>query len=87
MSSFYGAMAVCPICEKPYFMDQPWKRVCLACYLEHKKTTTQPVMLVAQPIEPGMLRRLVQLCHPDRHGGSEASHVATQWLLGMRGSQ
>lgn len=28
-----------------------------------------------------MRRRLVQLCHPDRHDGSEASRIATQWLL------
>jgi len=27
------------------------------------------------------IRRLLQLCHPDRHAGSEASVKATQWLL------
>ena len=31
-----------------------------------------------------MWRRLVQLCHPDRHGGSEASNKATQWLNSIR---
>jgi hypothetical protein len=31
-----------------------------------------------------MLRRLLQLCHPDRHGGSEAAHKATTWLLERR---
>lgn len=35
-------------------------------------------------IPPGMLRRLVQLCHPDRHGGSEAANQATAWLLTQR---
>lgn len=36
----------------------------------------------AQPTVPQeMRRRLVQLCHPDRHEGSEASRIATQWLL------
>lgn len=25
-------------------------------------------------------RRLVQLCHPDKHGGSVAANSATQWL-------
>lgn len=29
-------------------------------------------------------RRLMQLCHPDRHGGSEAAHTATRWLLENR---
>lgn len=32
-------------------------------------------------ISPEMRRRLVQLCHPDRHADSEASKIATQWLL------
>jgi hypothetical protein len=35
-------------------------------------------------IEPEMLRRLTMLCHPDRHGNSEASTRATKWLLGQR---
>lgn len=34
------------------------------------------------PVE--MWRRLVQLAHPDRHGGSPAANVATQWLLQVR---
>lgn len=29
-------------------------------------------------------RRLVQLCHPDRRGGSEAANGATRWLLENR---
>ncbi len=36
------------------------------------------------PIPPEMLRRLVRLCHPDRHDGSEAANVATAWLLAQR---
>ena len=40
-----------------------------------------------QGIEPEMLRRLIMLCHPDRHDGSDASHRATQWLLEQRGHQ
>lgn len=35
-------------------------------------------------IEPAMLKRLIQLCHPDRHGGSQAAHTATSWLLEQR---
>ena len=30
------------------------------------------------------LPRLIQLCHPDRHGGSEASTKATAWLLSVK---
>ncbi|QXP83016.1 hypothetical protein [Methylococcus sp. Mc7] len=35
-------------------------------------------------IEPQMLKRLIQLCHPDRHGGSRAAQTATDWLLRQR---
>jgi len=31
-----------------------------------------------------MLRRLIQLCHPDRHGGSDAARKATTFLLSLR---
>ena len=34
--------------------------------------------------ETEMLRRLVRLCHPDRHDGSEAANKATAWLLAQR---
>ena len=34
------------------------------------------------------LPRLIQLCHPDKHSGSEAANKATVWLLGLkRGSR
>jgi hypothetical protein len=35
-------------------------------------------------LDPDMLSRLVRLCHPDRHGNSEASNKATAWLLARR---
>ena len=35
-------------------------------------------------IEPDMLSRLIRLCHPDRHNGSEASNTATAWFLSQR---
>ena len=36
------------------------------------------------PIEAKMLSRLIRLCHPDRHGNSEAANEATAWLLAQR---
>ncbi|MCB1771731.1 MAG: hypothetical protein KDJ31_18845 [Candidatus Competibacteraceae bacterium] len=38
-------------------------------------------------IPPGILRRLLWLCHPDRHGDSEAANTATVWLLSQRKKQ
>lgn len=84
--SFSGARVLCPSCGKPYYQDQPWKRVCLACYLNGKSKTASPARTApaAPPIEPGMLKRLVQLCHPDKHGNSAASNIATGYLLALK---
>ena len=38
-------------------------------------------------IPPEMLRRLVRLCHPDRHSQSKAANQATAWLLAQRASR
>lgn len=31
-----------------------------------------------------ILQSLIRLCHPDRHGNSEAANEATSWLLAQR---
>lgn len=36
------------------------------------------------PMPADMLLRLIRLCHPDRHGNSEAANNATAWLLAQR---
>lgn len=36
------------------------------------------------PIPPDMLKRMIMLCHPDKHGNSEMSKTVTQWLLTQR---
>jgi len=36
------------------------------------------------PFSKEIWRRLLQLCHPDKHDGSEASNTATQWLNANR---
>jgi len=38
----------------------------------------------ALAIPPDMLARLIRLCHPDKHGNSEASNTATSFLLAQR---
>ncbi len=35
-------------------------------------------------IDQTMWRRMMQLCHPDKHGNNEASNIATKWLLENR---
>lgn len=85
--TFTSGAATCPTCGDRYFRDQVWKRVCLDCYLDAKGRTATRYAVTPAPIEPGMLRRLVQLCHPDKHQGSEAANIATRFLLDLKGAQ
>lgn len=39
---------------------------------------------IGTKIEPDMLRRLIQLTHPDKHNNSEASNIATKFLLSLK---
>jgi hypothetical protein len=87
--SFSGARVQCPTCKtRTFIQDQPWKLVCVTCYLARKgKTAPTAKAPTVAPIDPGMLRRLIQLCHPDRHGNSEAATIATRYLLALKGRQ
>lgn len=45
---------------------------------------TPPPSAVSIDPDAEMLRRLIQLCHPDKHANSEASQKATRWLLDLK---
>ena len=80
---FTGARITCPTCQtRTFIQDQPWKLVCVSCYMERKGKTAPTAK--PETIEREMLRRLVQLCHPDKHANSEASNTATRYLLALR---
>jgi hypothetical protein len=49
-----------------------------------RDANNQPPRYNGSTIPQEMLRRLIQLSHPDRHGNSEASTKATRWLLEQR---
>jgi len=88
-ADFKPHRATCPSCGGAYLQDQPWKRVCLRCYLRTKAKaapTARATAPAAEPIPADMLRRLVQLCHPDKHQGSEAATIATRYLLALKGA-
>lgn len=38
----------------------------------------------AGPIPTDMFRRLLMLCHPDKHQNSELANEVTKWLLNQR---
>ncbi|MBV5297435.1 MAG: hypothetical protein JZU64_04660 [Rhodoferax sp.] len=86
-TAFEPHNAECPSCGGRYFMDVHWKRTCLKCYLQTKGRTESPrvqVRIVVEPIPADMLKRLVYLVHPDKHANSEASNIATKYLLQLR---
>lgn len=93
MTEFHPDMATCPQCGGSFWRDARWKVICVDCWRDKKTAQETPkpreiiryVEIPASPIEPDMLRRLVQLCHPDKHGGSEAANIATRYLLELRG--
>ena len=86
--AFNPGAAICPTCGKSYQRDQVWKLQCVSCYLARKgKAAPTAKAPTVAPIEQGMLRRLIQLCHPDKHGNSEAATIATRDLLALKGGQ
>jgi hypothetical protein len=76
--------------------DEQWKRLCLDCFKrkkaqerwqEHQRFHEPPPPPPRQPvavIPDDMMRRLLHLCHPDKHGNSAAATEVTQWLLQRR---
>jgi hypothetical protein len=86
--TFKPGMYRCPACGNPFPRDYAWKKVCLDCYLERKGTRKaaphRPEQPTAPPIELDMIRRLLQLAHPDKHGNSQAATEATRYLLELK---
>lgn len=89
----------CRACDVPLGNVPAYYRLCPSCYatakrIEHDELVEEIAVLRARvhameaapsaTIDPTMLKRLLQLCHPDRHGGSEAATTATKFLLAQR---
>ena len=84
---FTPGTITCPTCKaRTFVQDYPWKLVCVSCYLAGKAVTPAAPAMTVPAIEPDMLRRLIQLCHPDKHSDSEASNTATRYLLALKGA-
>jgi hypothetical protein len=68
--------------------DETWKRLCWDCWRENKGYRSKPPRPSPKPssapIDDEMIRRLIYLCHPDKHQNSQAANIATQWLLTLK---
>jgi len=42
------------------------------------------LVMHTEALDKGRIRKLLQLCHPDRHDNSTAANEATAWLLEQR---
>ena len=78
----------CKNCGDVFSAVQDWKTYCIPCFIKIKKSQenqSNPIVIRSKYIlDEEMLNRVIRLCHPDKHKSSEASHVATVFLLGMR---
>jgi hypothetical protein len=90
----------CAACYGPLGSDVPhYARLCRPCFTQAKRRETAELQRriealeaeverlrgrAAPVIDATMLRRLIQLCHPDKHSGCEAAATATRWLIEQR---
>lgn len=90
-------IAACPGCGRSFTRDAKWKLMCRPCYLRVKRAQERwygesaagtraapPPPPAPLALDASMLRLLLQLCHPDKHGSSKAATRATQYLLALR---
>ena len=79
----------CVSCHKIFQINfgEEWKTYCLPCYLKNKQQPKhKPVYAnpFSMDVPDEMLKRLIILCHPDKHSNSELSNNVTAWLLGQK---
>lgn len=82
----------CAACGEPLPLDWPgYRRYCTGCYFalrDEQQATPAPISTARAAevlgLDADMLRVLLAVAHPDRHGNSAAATRATQWLLQLR---
>ena len=79
-------MFPCTTCGSLFLKDEAWKKICIKCYCKKKGVAYRQhgPQKTTPAIDPEMLRRLIQLCHPDKHCNSKASTLATLFLLDLK---
>ena len=79
--------------------EESWKTMCYPCWKKSKDSKPgsyksrhqyrpRPVYHSDAAVSDEVLREklpsLIRLCHPDKHGNSEAANEVTKWLLEVR---
>jgi len=90
----------CPQCGDTFErgMDERWKRICINCFKENKRGESQrstkqhyqrpnpkPEVKSGQ-IDASTLKKLMYLCHPDKHNNSQTSTDMFVWLSNLKKS-
>jgi hypothetical protein len=74
----------CEECGVIFCTMHEWGTLCKACWKRSKSIVDHHEHGKEKAVPDEMLKRLIILCHPDRHDGSEMSLKATQFLLSLR---
>lgn len=78
---------ICEKCKRQFLTDQEWKKICIPCYKiikGHTNNTNNIELMAAGITDTTMLKRIIYLCHPDKHDQSEMSIMVTKYLLTLR---
>jgi hypothetical protein len=81
-----NSIAFCLDCGRGFSRPagETWRVRCVPCWRKVKGIEPYVVLPPAQAELGEHLRALLQLCHPDKHGGSALSNEVTAWLLRVR---
>ena len=87
----------CTDCGGSLFGLPNYARLCKPCFIAGKQREHDGLVEVVQQLraeierlratptlDPQTMRKLLQLCHPDKHNGSAIANEVTTMLLSMR---
>lgn len=85
---------LCLDCGEEFEVRHGYEKRCYTCWLEFKGRKGNPERTVYVNVRDqrlpdvhefnALLRSIISLCHPDRHGNSEQSNAVTRTLLKWR---
>lgn len=88
----------CRQCGEPFSPKYEWAKICLSCWISNKKKeesrqsnerfykrqATKNDNLSSGLIDADKLKKLIFLCPPDKHGGSQTANEITVFLLSLK---